>query len=110
MQDGASTPPGANLDNDAVKSIDNELNKEMESPDYNEEKSKTLILALASASFGALSSGDYETLQMLDVLNSCKSGDTDDPDLLHSIVKEIYVQPSGKVIIQLKNEQPIEGR
>ena len=104
-----SPAPAAEGENEAVQAAQDRLSRELERPEFDEAAAKTQAIALASARFNALGSGDYETMRLRYLLGGAKPYDGLDSELLRQTAAAALIHPSGAVSLKLKNGQMIGG-
>ena len=79
----------------------------MEAESFDETAAIHNALELAASRYGRIGSEDYETRRIRHILEHAKIDDGLDVALLREIASVILIQPSGGVVIQLKNGQTI---
>ena len=93
-----------------VQQLETELDILMAEQPINEDKAKHCIIELAKARYRKLSSSDYETQRLRNILGQTESMKELDADVLEKMVSEICVLEKGVLTIRLKNGQSITGR
>ena len=101
--------PAAESENKNIQAAQERLDDELERPEFNEAAAKAQVIALASARFNALGSGDYETMRLRYLLNGAEPGGGLDAALLRQVAAAVLIHPSGAVSLKLKNGQTIGG-
>lgn len=104
-----SPAPAAEDENEAVQTAQDRLVHELEQAEFDEAAAKAQVIALASARFDALGSGDYETMRLRHLLSRAKPCDGLDSELLRQTASAVLIHPSGAVSLKLRNGQTIEG-
>ena len=99
----------AESENKNIQAAQERLDDELERPEFNEAAAKAQVIALASARFDALGSGDYETMRLRHLLGRAKPCDALDSELLRQTASAVLIYPSGAVRLKLKNRQMIGG-
>lgn len=100
-----SPAPVDEVENEAVQAAQGRLTRELEQPEFDEATAKTQVLALASARFNALGSGDYEAMRLRHLLDGAEPCDGLNAVLLRQVASAILIHPSGAVGLKLKNGQ-----
>lgn len=95
--------------NEAVQTAQDRLVHELEQTEFDEAAAKAQAIALASARFDALGSGDYEAMRLRYLLGGAKPCDGLDSELLRQTAAAVLIHPSGAVSLKLKNGQMIGG-
>lgn len=95
-------------ENEAVQTAQDLLARELEQAEFDEAAARAQVMALASARFDALGSGDYETMRLRHLLDSAKPCDDLDTALLRQIATAVLIHPSGAVSLKLRNGQTLE--
>ena len=101
--------PASEGESEAVQAAQKRLDDELERAEFNEAAAKALAIALASARFDALDSGDYETMRLRYLLDSAKPCDDLDTALLRQVAAAVLIHPSGAVSLMLRNGQTLES-
>lgn len=101
--------PASDGDSEAVQVAQEGLAHELERTEFDETAAKGQAIALASARFDALGSGDYETMRLRHLLGSTKPCDSLDSELLRQIAAAVLLHPSGAVSLELRNGQTLEN-
>lgn len=101
--------PVAEGENEAVQTAQERLACELERTEFDEVAAKTQVIALASARFDALGSGDYETMRLRYLLGDAKPCDGLDSELLRQTAAAVLIHPSGAVSLKLRNGQTLEN-
>ena len=101
--------PAAEGENEAVRAAQDRLVHELEQVEFDEAAAKAQVIALASARFNALGSGDYETMRLRHLLDGAEPGGSLDAALLRQVAAAVLIHPSGAVSLKLKNWQTIGG-
>lgn len=104
-----SPAPVAESENEAVRTAQDLLARELEQAEFDEAAAKAQAIALASARFDALGSGDYETMRLRYLLNGAEPGGGLDAALLRQVAAAVLIHPSGAVSLKLRNGQTIGG-
>lgn len=104
-----SPAPAAEDENEAVQTAQDLFAHELEQAEFDEAAAKAQVIALVSARFNALGSGDYETMRLRYLLSRAKPCDGLDSELLRQIAAAVLIHPSGAVSLKLKNGQTIGG-
>ena len=94
--------------NAAISLLQDELDRELDKPDYDESAAKAIILSLASAKINALGSEDYETIRIRRALMDTNPEREPTAALLHAITAAVIMYDNGEVSLKLKNGQIIE--
>lgn len=97
-----SPAPTAEGENEAVQAAQDRLSRELERPEFDEAAAKAQVIALASARFDALGSGDYETMRLRYLLGGAEPGGGLDAALLRQVAAAVLIHPSGAVSLKLK--------
>ena len=100
--------PAAEGENEAVRTAQDLLARELEQAEFDEAAAKAQAIALASARFDALGSGDYETMRLRYLLNGAEPGGGLDTALLRQVAAAVLIHPSGAVSLKLRNGQTLE--
>lgn len=95
-------------ENEAVQTAQDLLARELEQAEFDEAAAKAQVIALASARFDALGSGDYEAMRLRYLLGNAKPCDGLDSELRRQTVAAVLIHPSGAVSLKLKNGQTLE--
>jgi hypothetical protein len=85
-----------------------ELEEAMEQQPIDEDNTRRLILAIASAKYAQICSGEYETVRLKQVFAQSQPMEELDASLLQTSVSSIYIKADRMVQIHLKNNQVIE--
>lgn len=101
--------PASEGESDAVQAVQERLACELERTEFDEAAAKAQVIALASARFNALGSGDYETMRLRHLLDSAKPCDDLDTTLLRQVTAAVLIHPSGAVSLKLRNGQTLEN-
>ena len=101
--------PASEGDSEAVQAAQEGLAHELERAEFDEAAAKAQAIALASARFDALGSGDYETMRLRHLLGGAEPGEGLDTALLRQVAAAILIHPSGAVGLKLKNGQTLES-
>lgn len=101
--------PASDGDSEAVQVAQEGLAHELERTEFDETAAKAQVIALASARFDTLGSGDYETMRLRHLLDSAKPCDDLDTALLRQVAAAVLIHPSGAVSLRLKNGQTLEN-
>ena len=101
------SPPSSDEISPAVQ-FQQKLEKIMEQQPTNEEEAKRLIFAVAAEKYGAIGSGEYETVRLKQILAQTAPSVELDAELLRATVSKIHISAMGSICIQLKNHQIIE--
>lgn len=101
--------PASNGDSEAVQVAQEGLAHELERTEFDEAAAKAQVIALASARFNALGSGDYETMRLRHLLDSATPCDDLDTALLRQTASAVLIHPSGAVSLKLRNGQTLEN-
>ncbi len=101
--------PATEGENEAVQTAQDLLAHELERTEFDETAAKAQVIALASARFDTLGSGDYEPMRLRHLLDSAKPCDDLDTALLRQVAAAVLIHPSGAVSLKLKNGQTIGG-
>lgn len=80
----------------------------MEQQPIDEDNTRRLILAIASAKYTQICSGEYETVRLKQVFAQSQPMEELDASLLQTSVSSIYIKSDRMVQIHLKNNQVIE--
>lgn len=104
-----SPAPIAGGESEAVQAAQERLACELEQTEFDEAAAKTQAIALASARFDALGSGDYETMRLRHLLDGAEPGGSLDAALLRQVAAAVLIHPSGAVSLKLKNGQTLGG-
>lgn len=107
--DAIAPAPKPETASETVRAAQENLDCELDRAEFDETAAKTQTIALASARFNVLSSGDYETMRLRHLLSSAEQVDGLDTTLLRQIVSAVLIHPSGAVSLKLKNGQ-ISGK
>lgn len=103
-----STAPVDEGENEAIQAAQDGLARELDRTEFDEAAAKAQAIALATARFDALGSGDYETVRLRHLLDTAKPCDGLDTALLRQIAAAVLIFPSGAVSLKLKNGQTLE--
>ncbi len=101
--------PATEGENEAVQTAQDLLAHELERSEFDEAAAKAQAVALASARFDALGSGDYEAMRLRHLLGGAEPGGGLDAALLRQVAAAVLIHPSGAVSLKLKNGQAIGG-
>lgn len=101
--------PAADGDSEAVQAAQEGLAHELERAEFDETAAKAQAIALASARFDALGSGDYEAMRLRHLLDCAPQNDGLDTELLRQIAAAVLIHPSGAVSLKLRNGQTLES-
>ena len=104
-----SPAPVAESENEAVQTAQGRLAHKLEQAEFDESAAKAEVIALASARFDALGSGDYETMRLRHLLGGAKPGGGLDAALLRQVAAAVLIHSSGAVSLKLRNGQTIGG-
>lgn len=104
-----SPGPAAESENEAVQAAQDRLTHELEQAEFDEAVAKAQAVALASARFNTLGSGDYETMRLRYLLNGAEPGGGLDTALLRQVATAVLIHPSGAVSLKLRNGQTLEN-
>lgn len=88
--------------------LQRELEEAMEQQPIDEDNARRLILAIASAKYAQICSGEYETVRLKQVFAQSQPMEELDASLLQTSVSSIYIKADRMVQIHLKNNQVIE--
>ena len=94
--------------NATISRLQDELDPELDKPDYDESAAKAIILSLASAKMNAFGSEDYETIRIRRALMDTNPEREPTAALLHAITAAVIMYDNGEVSLKLKNGQIIE--
>lgn len=97
--------PAVATESGTIQSAQDEVDQELDRPEFDEAVAKAKALSLAALRFDALGSEDYETMRIRYILTNAEPHDGLDVDLLRQICAAILIRPSGAVSIRLKNGQ-----
>ena len=101
--------PASEGDSEAVQAAQEGLAHELERAEFDEAAAKAQAIALASARFDALGSGDYEAMRLRQLLDCAPQNDGLDTELLRQIAAAVLIHPSGAVSLKLRNGQTLES-
>ena len=96
-------------ENEAVQMAQDRLTRELEQAEFDEAAAKAQVIALVSARFDALGSGDYETMRLRHLLDGAEPGGGLDAALLRQVAAAVLIHPSGAVSLELRNGQTLEN-
>lgn len=102
-----SPAPAAESESEDTQAAQKRLDDELEQPEFNEATAKTQAIALASARFNTLGSGDYETMRLRYLLGGAEPGNGLDAALLRQVAAAVLIHLSGAVSLKLKNGQTL---
>lgn len=88
--------------------LQRELEEAMEQQPIDEDNTRRLTLAIASAKYAQICSGEYETVRLKQVFAQSQPMEELDASLLQTSVSSIYIKVDRMVQIHLKNNQVIE--
>ena len=95
-------------DSEEPTTLQRELEEAMEQQPIDEDNTRRLILAIASAKYAQICSGEYETVRLKQVFAQSQPMEELDASLLQTSVSSIYIKADRMVQIHLKNNQVIE--
>ena len=95
-------------DSEEPTTLQRELEEAMEQQPIDEDNTRRLILAIASAKYAQICSGEYETVRLKQVFAQSQPMEELDASLLQTSVSSIYIKTDRMVQIHLKNNQVIE--
>lgn len=95
---------------DEIRRLEINLETLMSEHPVNEDRAKHCIMELAKARYRKLSSGDYETRQLRNILGQTEPMKELDANVLEKVVSEVCVLEKEVLTIRLKNGQSITGR
>ena len=95
-------------DSEEPTTLQRELEEAMEQQPIDEDNTRRLILAIASAKYAQICSGEYETVRLKQVFAQSQPMEELDASLLQTSVSSIYIKSDRMVQIHLKNNQVIE--
>mgnify|MGYP005794746651 FL=1 len=95
-------------DSEEPTTLQRELEEAMEQQPIDEDNTRRLILAIASAKYAQICSGEYETVRLKQVFTQSQPMEELDASLLQTSVSSIYIKADRMVQIHLKNNQVIE--
>lgn len=95
-------------DSEEPTTLQRELEEAMEQQPIDEDNTRRLILAIASAKYVQICSGEYETVRLKQVFAQSQPMEELDASLLQTSVSSIYIKADRMVQIHLKNNQVIE--
>ena len=95
-------------DSEEPTTLQRELEEAMEQQPIAEDNTRRLILAIASAKYAQICSGEYETVRLKQVFAQSQPMEELDASLLQTSVSSIYIKADRMVQIHLKNNQVIE--
>ena len=95
-------------DSEEPTTLQRELEEAMEQQTIDEDNTRRLILAIASAKYAQICSGEYETVRLKQVFAQSQPMEELDASLLQTSVSSIYIKADRMVQIHLKNNQVIE--
>ena len=95
-------------DSEEPTTLQRELEEAMEQQPIDEDNTRRLILAIASAKYAQICSGEYETVRLKQVFAQSQLMEELDASLLQTSVSFIYIKADRMVQIHLKNNQVIE--
>ena len=95
-------------DSEEPTTLQRELEEAMEQQPIDEDNTRRLILAIASAKYTQICSGEYETVRLKQVFAQSQPMEELDASLLQTSVSSIYIKSDRMVQIHLKNNQVIE--
>lgn len=95
-------------DSEEPTTLQRELEEAMEQQPIDEDNTRRLILAIASAKYAQICSGEYETVRLKQVFAQSQPMEELDVSLLQTSVSSIYIKADRMVQIHLKNNQVIE--
>ena len=95
-------------DSEGPTTLQRELEEAMEQQPIDEDNTRRLILAIASAKYAQICSGEYETVRLKQVFAQSQPMEELDASLLQTSVSSIYIKADRMVQIHLKNNQVIE--
>lgn len=104
-----ASAPAADGENGAVQAAQERLAYELARAEFDEAAAKAQAIALASARFDALGSGDYETMRLRHLLGGAEPGEGLDTALLRQVAAAVQIHPSGAVSLKLRNGQTLES-
>lgn len=99
--------PAVPVDDETIQRTQDDFIHELDKPEFDESVATTKAIALATARFNALGSGDYETMRLQYILTNSRPQDGLDTGLLRQIASAILISPNGAVSLKLKNSQII---
>ena len=86
------------------------LRDALNAPEFDEGFARQMAYAFAVAQFDRISSADYETIRIREILVKKDGMDDLNTTLLKEITAAVLIHPDGRVSLRLKNNQIIEGR
>ena len=95
-------------DSEEPTTLQRELEEAMEQQPIDEDNTRRLILAIASAKYAQICSGEYETVRLKQVFAQSQPMEELDASLLQTSISSIYIKADRMVQIHLKNNQVIE--
>ena len=104
-----SPAPAAESENKNIQAAQERLDDELERPEFDEAAAKAQVIALASARFDTLGSGDYEAMRLHHLLGRTKPCEGLDSELLRQTASAVLIHPSGAVSLKLRNGQTLEN-
>ena len=91
-----------------ISRLQDELDRELDKPDFDESAAKAIIVSLATTKISAVGSEDYETIRIRQALMDADLEHEPTAAILHAIATAVVVNTNGAVSLKLKNGQIIE--
>ena len=91
-----------------ISRLQDELDRELDKPDFDESAAKAIIVSLATNKINAVGSEDYETIRIRQALMAADLEHEPTAAILHAIATAVVVNTNGAVSLKLKNGQIIE--
>ena len=95
---------------DSTTDQEEALRDALNAPEFDEGFARQMAYAFAVAQFDRISSADYETIRIREILVKKDGMDDLNTTLLKEITAAVLIHPDGRVSLRLKNNQIIEGR
>ena len=95
---------------DSTTDQEEALRDALNAPEIDEGFARQMAYAFAVAQFDRISSADYETIRIREILVKKDGMDDLNTTLLKEITAAVLIHPDGRVSLRLKNNQIIEGR
>ena len=94
----------------STKEQEETLRDALNAPEFDEGIVRQMAFDIAAAQFDSISSADYETARIREILVKTDSMDNLNTTLLKEIAAAVLIHSDGRVSLRLKNNQIIEGR